>query len=523
MSDTAGAPGAGTLLAGRYLLRTRIASGGMASVWEATDNVLERQVAVKILHPHLGADANFVARFRAEAVAVARLRHPNIVAIYDTCATDGVEAIVMELVRGRNLRAYLDDHGPLAPAEAAHIVAESADALAAAHRAGLVHRDVKPANILIRDDGQVMVTDFGIAKVREQPADLTQTGMMIGSVRYLSPEQVEGGDIDARSDVYALGIVLYECLTGRVPFQGSTDAATALARLQGPPPRPRDIRPGIPRGLENVTLRALARDPAQRFSSAVEFRAALLAAPTNDDATGTAATGVVPIPTAPTPPPPRRAATPPPTFAQSERRWLVPTILIVVIATALGLAGVLFGQTEVGRDLFDKARGEDDETVGTGPGSTSAEPPPDGAAAAVVGAVAWDPFGTEGENDTLAPLAFDGDGATVWQTEDYTDREIQNLKPGVGLVVELDGSAQDRTLTIDSPTPGWNAEFFVGDDPAVWQTEAGLTDPITAIENVNGQVELAVGDNPGRFVLIWITRLAEGDETRVRISEVSVS
>ena len=209
---------AGPLLAGRYRLDRLIASGGMAQVWEATDEVLSRRVAVKLLHPHLAADATFVARFRREAVAAARLAHPSIVAIYDTHSDAEVEAIVMELVRGHTLRQELDSRPGrvLEPGEASAIVAQVAEALDVAHKAGVVHRDVKPGNVLLSEDGRVMVTDFGIAKaLQESEGDLTVTGTTLGTVKYLAPEQVEGGPVDARTDVYALGVILYELVCGR--------------------------------------------------------------------------------------------------------------------------------------------------------------------------------------------------------------------------------------------------------------------------------------------------------------------
>jgi serine/threonine-protein kinase len=240
---------AGVLLGGRYRLDELLASGGMAQVWLGTDEVLRRAIALKILHQHLAADETFVTRFRHEAIAVAKLSHPSIVNVYDTCSDDGVEAIVMELVRGQTLRQRLDD-GALDPWVAANIAAQVAGALAVAHAAGLVHRDIKPANILLSQDGRVKVGDFGIAKAAES-ADLTQEGSFLGTAKYLAPEQVEGNPVDGRTDLYSLGVVLYEMLCGRVPFEADTASATALARLHNDPQRPRLVRAGVPRELED--------------------------------------------------------------------------------------------------------------------------------------------------------------------------------------------------------------------------------------------------------------------------------
>ena len=244
----------GTLLAGRYRFERRIAVGGMAEVWEAVDQVLDRPVAIKVLHPHLAGDQAFVERFRREAIAAARLTHPSIVAIYDTHSSEGEEAIVMELVRGMSLREHLDDNGSLTAPEAVTIGVRVAEALATAHRAGLVHRDIKPANILLCEDERVMVADFGIAKLTD--ADHTTEGTVLGTAKYLAPEQVSGTTVDARTDLYSLGIVLYEMVCGRVPFSGDTDTAHGA----GPaPPGSRPASPDPARGAPGPR----GRDPPQ--------------------------------------------------------------------------------------------------------------------------------------------------------------------------------------------------------------------------------------------------------------------
>ena len=283
--------GVGDVIADRYRLEASIARGGMATVWRAVDQVLARPVAVKVLHTHLAADPDFVARFRREAVAAARVAHPSIVAIYDTCADP--EAIVMELVDGRTLRDELDNRRFLPAPEAVEIASGIAQALEVAHKAGLVHRDVKPANVLLSADGRLKVADFGIAKAArpdEDPelADLTSVGSMVGTAKYLAPEQVSGGDVDARTDVYALGAVLYEMVCGRPPFQGDNDLATATARLHGAPERPRSVLRTVPERLDAIIMRALASDPDDRYPSASALWADLQAAPLDTD---TASTG----------------------------------------------------------------------------------------------------------------------------------------------------------------------------------------------------------------------------------------
>ena len=235
------------MLAGRYRLERRLAQGGMAEVWLATDLSLDRKVALKWLKPSLATDPVVAERFRREAIAVAGLTHPNIVAVHDVFEDGGRQAVVMQLVDGKSLRQLLDVQTRLSPELTIHIGTCVAAALDAAHRAGFVHRDVKPGNILVTPDGRVLLTDFGIAKGLDASGDdLTSDNVMMGTAKYLSPEQVRGRKLDGRADLYSLGLVLYECLAGRVPFLGETDADTALARLQRDPTDLARLRPTLP-------------------------------------------------------------------------------------------------------------------------------------------------------------------------------------------------------------------------------------------------------------------------------------
>jgi serine/threonine-protein kinase len=481
----------------------------MAQVWEATDEVLARRVAVKLLHPHLAADESFLARFRREAVAAARLSHPAIVSIYDTCADEGCEAIVMELVEGRTLRELLDERRWLEPGQAVAIIAEVADALETAHRAGVVHRDIKPANILLSDDGRVLVADFGIAKAG---GDATTTNNTLGTVKYLAPEQVEGAAVDARTDVYALGIVLYEALCGRPPFVADTDAGTALARLHRDPMRPRNVRAGVPKPLEDVVLRAMARDPDARFESASAFRAALLAAEKGASLAETVGrpspaadqTAAVEHPKDDTP-----AGTPPPTFVRTERGWLVPTIVIALIAAAAILAGVLVTGNGA--------------KVGLGGGTNA----PDAAKAVAIKSVAaFDPPPGDGqENNEKAALAADGNPDTAWDTEGYNSRTI-GTKPGVGLIVNLQNQADLKTLVVTTPSNDWAVEVYVAAAPAA--DLGGWGDPVTHKEHIpKGQTTFDLGGHTGGAVLIWLKDLGDGEgdspgKTHGHIAEVAV-
>ena len=261
---------------GRYELTHLIARGGMAQVYRAMDRQLERPVALKVLFPELSVDRTFVERFRREAQAAANLSHPNIVPVFDWGEDDGSYFIVMEYVEGRPLSAVLRDPQPMPPRQIATIGAGVAAALAFAHRHGVVHRDVKPGNILITPDGDVKVTDFGIARAMNTEESLTQTGAVMGTAAYFSPEQAEGKGVDSRSDIYSLGVVLYEMSVGRPPFTGDSPVAVASKHVRDMPVLPREANPTVPPALEAVVMKAMAKNPDDRYASAEELRADLL-------------------------------------------------------------------------------------------------------------------------------------------------------------------------------------------------------------------------------------------------------
>ena len=471
----------------------------MAQVWEGHDEVLARPVAVKLLHEHLAADADVRERFRREAIAAARLAHPNVVAIFDTGVEDDLPFIVMELVTGQTLRERLND-GPIPAGLAVAITDQAAQALASAHGAGLVHRDVKPGNILLIDDGpvpHVKVTDFGIARATIDDArlantDLTDPGTVMGTMKYIAPEVVEGHAADGRSDVYGLGVVLFEMLTGRVPFEACTPLATAIARLNEDPPRPRQLRAGVPRSLEQVTLKALARDPSDRYASAEELRAALLAIDLGpDDA----------IPLVQADPTPARGAAPA-AFHTSERSWIVPTVLIILAAAVLITAGVLFASSDTGQNLFDAAGG-----------GTAKELP-------VVGVRSFDPGGDGQENEAQVGAATDPDPATTWSSDTYQSPapRFGNLKDGLGLVIELGGDQALAELQVVSPSQGWSAQVYVSDQAAT--ALAGWGTPVEDHSNIGGDVTFDLGGSRGRYVLLWFTRLpADG---RIEVGDLRI-
>ncbi|HYH28741.1 MAG TPA: Stk1 family PASTA domain-containing Ser/Thr kinase [Actinomycetota bacterium] len=262
------------VLAGRYEIGSAVGQGGMAKVFRATDEVLGRTVAVKVLAPEFARDQQFVERFRREAQAAAALNHPNIVSVFDTGSENGVHFIVMEYLEGRTLREVLSQEGPLHPDRAAEVAESISNALGSAHQQNLVHRDIKPGNIMLTPSGDVKVMDFGIARATTGEA-LTQTATVLGTASYFSPEQAKGEPVDQRSDIYSVGCVLYELVTGRAPFTGDSPVAIAYKHVREAPVLPSSINPDVPPALEAVIMKALAKNPANRYQRASEMAADL--------------------------------------------------------------------------------------------------------------------------------------------------------------------------------------------------------------------------------------------------------
>lgn len=492
-----------TTLADRYVLEDRIASGGMAAVWRARDDVLARPVAVKVLHEHLAQDSSFVERFRIEALAAARLAHPNIVAIYDTGHDDDQHFIVMEHCAGGTLSDLLKEDGPLAPERVASLGATICDALAYAHRNGVIHRDIKPANVLVSEHGVLKVTDFGIAKAAFSKKDLTTTGTIIGTVTYISPEQANGEEPDARSDIYALGIVLFELASGRPPFDAESDVATALKHVNEEPPSPRSLRAGIPRSLEEIILKALAKDPADRYQSAEEMRSALR----SRDSGGSTQVIRRPAPKKRTAAPAAAGAgggpskKPSASFMRNEGKRMLPLVLLILGAiVAAVLVGTLLTQ-------------DDDETPAAGNngnGNSSGS-----SVIKIANADDFDPGGGGEEHAEDVPKAYDGDPQTAWGTENY-NAAITQLKDGVGLLFDL-GSAQDvGSVEILFDGSGYNFELRAGDDSG---SDQNAFDVIEEVSSSDGRVKLDVGASH-RYWLVWITGLPGGGGGRGAIAEV---
>jgi eukaryotic-like serine/threonine-protein kinase len=282
----------GSVVDERYTLLRRIGSGGMADVWLAEDSHLQRSVALKILHRRFAQDREFVERFRREAEAAAGLQHPNVVAVFDRGDVDGTYYIAMQLLEGRSLKSLIDQG--LTPEQAVALVRQVLEAAGFAHRHGVVHRDLKPQNVLVDGEGKATVTDFGIA--RAGASEITQAGSVMGTPHYLSPEQAQGQDVTAVSDLYSVGVILYEALTGRVPFEADSAVAIAMKQVSHMPQRPSSINPAVSPALDAVVMRALEKEPGQRFQSAEAFVAALDAALNDPGAVGGGTAAFAPLP-----------------------------------------------------------------------------------------------------------------------------------------------------------------------------------------------------------------------------------
>src|SRR6476646_8050360 len=261
----------GDVLSDRYELEELVGTGGMSSVYRAHDRLLDRKVALKVLHQHYSEDEDYVERFRREARAVAALSHPNIVTVIDRGEHAGRQFIVFEYIDGENLKALIQRRGPAPVTTALELAMQIARGLSCAHQQGLVHRDVKPQNILLNGDGQAKVTDFGIARSLDVQHGMTQTGTVLGTSDYIAPEQAQGQRVDEHTDVYSLGVVLYELLTTEVPFPGENFVAVAMRHINEPPPPIRDKRPDVPERVDAAIQRAMAKDPADRFPTMVDF------------------------------------------------------------------------------------------------------------------------------------------------------------------------------------------------------------------------------------------------------------
>jgi eukaryotic-like serine/threonine-protein kinase len=472
----------GELIAGRYELEKLVGSGGMSNVFRAHDRLLERTVALKILHEQYTRDDDYVERFRREARAVAKLAHPNIVTVIDRGEQDGRQFIVFEYVDGQNLKD-LTRNGPLEVRDAIGLTLQVARALSFAHSRGLVHRDVKPQNVLLNEDGQAKVTDFGIARSLDVQG-VTQTGTVLGTSDYIAPEQARGQKVDPKTDIYSLGAVLYELLVGEVPFSGDNFVAVAMRHVNEPVPSVLEDRPDCPARLDLAVQRAMAKDPDDRFGSMDEFVAELEVCLAELDGRGEeGATMILPLAR-----PPRHAA------RRRPRRVPITPLLILLAGALVAVGAYLLLRDEGARNAL--------------PGVSSSSE-----AVRLQGLSAYDPPPGDGsEHGDEAHLATDRDPGTSWNTETYDNFQ----KDGVGLVLQAPEPVALSKLTVQSLGSAFEAQIKAGNSP-----DGGFTDVSGGFQPVGSSKTLSV-DTHGRkypYYLVWLKLPFEGG--RAEISEVT--
>jgi eukaryotic-like serine/threonine-protein kinase len=473
----------GELVADRYELQEVVGTGGMSTVYRAVDTLLERNVALKILHPHYGEDAEYVERFRREARSVAQLSHPNIVTVIDRGEADGRQYIVFEYVDGESLKQLVDRTGPLPARRAVELGLQVAEALAFAHNAGLVHRDVKPQNVLVTEDGEAKVTDFGIARSLDVEQGVTQTGTVLGTSNYLSPEQARGQTVTPATDVYSLGVVLYELLTGEVPFPGENFVAVAMKHINEEPPSLLERRPDVPMRLVAAIDRALAKDPGERFPSmsafCAELRACLVELGTPDsERTFIQASPVL-----------KQGR---PHRVRAARRSRLPLLLLVALAVVAAIVAAF------------ALRGSNHH------GSSSSKGSAGGSVIALTGARAFDPAGDLREHDSSARNATDGNPGTYWYTEHYVDGLN---KAGVGLVLDAGRAKTVGSITVKTATPGFTAEILAGDSlDSTLKVDSSK-------QQVGASTTFSLRGATARYFVVWITDL--GGLHSAEINEVT--
>jgi serine/threonine-protein kinase len=492
----------GTVLSGRYRLEAKLGSGGMSTVYLARDQTLDRQVAVKVMHREMSEQADQLERFRQEARSVAKFSHPNVVSVIDAGEDGGHPYIVFEYVEGETLKQRINRNGALDPQEAIAYAIEIARGLSVAHARNMVHRDIKPQNILIDAEGRAKLTDFGISRQLEQDG-MTATGRVLGTTDYVAPEQAMGRKVDPRTDIYSLGVVLYEMLVGQVPFAADSQVGVAMKHVNEELPDVQRRRPDVSAAVALVVERSTAKDPAQRYqqvgemiddlSTALEVEAARAGSTTSE------ATSVL-------------DAVPPPKRKLSGRaRWSWAAILaLLLVAGATLLAVQLISNGNFGGGGANKGKG---------------------APVSISSATDYDPQGDGEEVGSKVELAVDGDPTgTAWETEHYESDTFAGTKagpdPGVGVYVTTASPAKPTKMIVRTPTPGWDAEVFAASSgPPEELSEWG--EPVgTAVDASSTQeIDLNVSE-PATYFLLWFNKASEAHDQfggyQVEVSDINL-
>ncbi|MGE5409015.1 MAG: protein kinase domain-containing protein [Syntrophothermus sp.] len=491
----------GTILSGRYRLVAKLGSGGMSTVYLARDQTLDRDVAVKVMHREMSEQPDQLERFRQEARAVAKLSHPNVVAVIDAGEDGGHPYIVFEYVEGETLKQRIARAGALDPQEALAYAIEVARGLTVAHSRNMVHRDVKPQNVLIDAEGRAKLTDFGISRQLEQDG-MTATGRVLGTTDYVAPEQAMGRGVDQRSDIYSLGVVLYEMLIGQVPFQADSQVGVAMKHVNEELPDVQLRRPEISAAAALVVERATAKDPAERYQDVGEMIDDLSTALEVEAARAGSSTGEATSILEALPPPERKLST--------RARWSWAAIaLIALVGGGALLAVQLIGTGNTpggGGALHNKGKSVPIET-----------------------ATDYDPEGDGEEGAETVQFTVDGNLATTWSSEHYENAEFAGTKTGpephgVGFYVTTEAPAQPNVMVIHTPLPGWDAAIYATAEEAPegieeWGEPIGEISGASKIE----EVELHLAGEARNF-LVWFTKAASDGEGSyaVEVSDVKL-
>ena len=482
----------GTVLSGRYRLEAKLGSGGMSTVYLAKDETLDRPVAVKVMHREMSEQEDQLERFRQEARAVAKISHPNVVSVIDAGEDGGYPYIVFEYVEGETLKQRISRVGALDVQEAIAYAIEIARGLGIAHGRNLVHRDIKPQNVLIDDEGRAKLTDFGISRQLEQDG-MTATGRVLGTTDYVAPEQAMGQGVDPRSDVYSLGVVLYEMLVGQVPFHADSQVGVAMKHVNEELPDVQRRRPEVSAAVALVVERATAKRPEERYQSVGEMIDDLETALEVEAARAGSTTGEATSVLEALPPAKRKLSAPP------RWSWVVIALLVLVGGGTL-LATKLISDGSIG-----------------GGGANAGK----GGRVQLSSATAYDPQGDGQENDEEAPNAIDGNPTgTVWESEHYDSETFAGTKtgpdPGVGIYVTANSPARPTKMIVRSPTPGYDAEVFAAPSGPPEELR-GWGEPVGEAIGAAGVQEIALHlDKPSHYFLLWFNKLPEARDQEGR-------
>jgi eukaryotic-like serine/threonine-protein kinase len=488
----------GELIGDRFRLEERVGSGGMSSVYRAFDPTLERRVAIKMMHRDISSDPDQLERFRREARAVARLNHPHVVTVIDAGEDDGTPYIVFEYVEGETLKDRIRRLGRLPVSEAVAYAIEVARALECAHAHKLVHRDVKPQNVLIDPDGRAKVTDFGIARSLETQG-LTAPGRVLGTTDYVSPEQALGHEVTEQSDVYSLGVVLYEMLTGEVPFKADTQVAVAMKHVKDPLPDVQRRRPEISASLAAVVDRATAKETPNRYATVGEMvhdleEVLAIEAARTGEATGEATSVLRTLSGDTADFAPRRLRHP-------RRAFLLTVTLLALLAAAI-VALATRTERGPGRTVTPSAPGLSEVTLSRNAASD------------------YDPEGDGEESSGQVQFAIDGNLTTEWDTETYEGGFAGSNKGGVGIYLDTDSRVAGRRLDVVTSTPGFRAAVYASDSvPGRIQDWTKVSPSVRVDEDETIQLDTARQEF--RNYLLWISALPP-DSGRAVVKELSL-